>query len=39
MFCFQDMDEPIRIGLLSRGTAYRQILNQKEVRTLQKRIS
>ena len=33
MFCFQDVDEPIRIGLLSRGTAYRQILNQKEVCT------
>lgn len=29
---FQDADQPIRIGLLSRGTAYRQILNQDEVR-------
>ncbi|CAB3989475.1 EGF domain-specific O-linked N-acetylglucosamine transferase-like [Paramuricea clavata] len=26
-----DIDEPIRIGLLSRGTAYRQILNQQEI--------
>ena len=32
-------DEPIRIGLLSRGTAYRQILNQQEIEKALKGLS